>query len=178
MPAERFVEQLNTQIGHEYAAHQQYVACAVYYDALTMPQMAGFFYAQALEERDHAMMMVQYLLDADATVTIPGVSAPQPGFDNIVEPVMLALDQERRVSEQINGLAATARSEGDYTSEQFVQWFIKEQVEEVATMSDLLRVVERSRDDPMAIEDFMFREHAGSGGSDPTAPHAAGSGTD
>ena len=61
MPAERFVEQLNIQIGHEFAAHQQYVACAVYYDALTMPQMAGFFYDQALEERDHAMMMIKYL---------------------------------------------------------------------------------------------------------------------
>ena len=63
MPAERFVEQLNVQIGHEFAAHQQYVACAVFYDALTMPQMAGFFYAQALEERDHAMMMIKYLID-------------------------------------------------------------------------------------------------------------------
>ena len=77
MPAERFVEQLNIQIGHEFAAHQQYVACAVYYDALTMPQMAGFFYAQALEERDHAMMMVNYLIDSDAPVVIPGVSAPR-----------------------------------------------------------------------------------------------------
>src|SRR5688500_9026461 len=56
MPAERFVEQLNIQIGNEFAAHQQYVACAVYYDALTMPQTAGFFYNQALEERGHAMM--------------------------------------------------------------------------------------------------------------------------
>ena len=79
MPAQRFVEQLNVQIGHEFAAHQQYVACAVYYDALTMPQMAGFFYAQALEERGHAMMMVQYLVDQDAEVTIPGVAAPRPG---------------------------------------------------------------------------------------------------
>ena len=66
MPADRFVDQLNTQIGNEFAAHQQYVACAVYYDALTMPQMAGFFYAQAIEERDHAMMMVNYLVDQDA----------------------------------------------------------------------------------------------------------------
>ncbi len=49
MPAERFVEQLNIQIGHEFGAHQQYVACAVYYDALTLPLMARFFYAQALE---------------------------------------------------------------------------------------------------------------------------------
>jgi bacterioferritin B len=174
MPASAFVDRLNEQIGHEFAAHQQYVACAVYYDGETLPQLAAFFYRQALEERDHAMMMVQYLLDADAPVTVPGVSAPLTSFGDIVEPVALALDQERRVSEQINQLAATAREAGDYTSEQFVQWFIKEQVEEVATMSDLLRVVQRSKDDPMSIEDFMFREHPASGGDDPTAPHAAG----
>ena len=72
MAAARFVEQLNTQIGNELEAHNQYLACAVYYDALTMPQMAAFFYGQALEERDHAMMMIQYLLDTDADVVDPG----------------------------------------------------------------------------------------------------------
>jgi ferritin len=174
MPAESFVARLNEQIGHEFAAHQQYVAIAVHYDAETLPQLARFFYRQALEERDHAMMMVQYLIDADAEVVIPGVSAPQPSFGDIVAPVALALDQERRVTEQINGLAAVAREAGDYTSEQFMQWFIKEQVEEVATMSDLLRVVERSKDDPMEIENFMAREFADEEDSDPTAPHAAG----
>jgi ferritin len=177
MPAQAFVERLNEQIGHEFAAHQQYVACAVHYDGETLPQLARFFYRQALEERDHAMMMVQYLLDADVPVTIPGVGAPQPVFGDIVEPITLALEQERRVSDQINELAATAREAGDYASEQFMQWFIKEQIEEVATMSDLLRVVERSRDDPMAIEDYMFREHSSGAGDDPTAPHAAGAGT-
>jgi bacterioferritin B len=176
MPAPAFVARLNEQIGHEFAAHQQYVACAVYYDAETLPQLARFFYRQALEERDHAMMMVQYLLDADADVSIPGVEAPRNAFADIVEPVSLALDQERRVSEQINELAATARAEGDYASEQFVQWFIKEQIEEVATMSDLLRTVQRSKDDPMSIEQFMFREHGSAAGADPTAPHPAGSG--
>jgi bacterioferritin B len=174
MPAESFVSRLNEQIGHEFAAHQQYVAIAVHYDAETLPQLARFFYRQALEERDHAMMMVQYLLDADADVAIPGVSAPRTRFDDIVAPVALALQQEKNVSEQINGLAATAREAGDYTSEQFMQWFIKEQVEEVATMSDLLRVVERSKDDPMEVENFMAREHPGDAGGDPTAPHAAG----
>ena len=89
MPADRFVEQLNAQIANEFAAHQQYVACAVYYDALTMPQMAGFFYAQALEERGHAMMMVQYLVDQDSAVKIPGVAAPQTDFADIVEPQSL-----------------------------------------------------------------------------------------
>ena len=65
MPAARFTDQLNTQIGHELAAHNQYLACAIYYDALTMPRMAGFFYRQAEEERGHALMMVQYLVDTD-----------------------------------------------------------------------------------------------------------------
>jgi ferritin len=176
MAAEAFVALLNEQIAHEYAAHQQYVACAVHYDAETLPQLARFFYAQALEERDHAMMMVQYLIDADERVVIPGVSAPQSDFSNIVEPVSLALQQERRVTDQINALAGTARAEGDYTSEQFMQWFIKEQVEEVATMSDLLRVVERSRDDPMEVENYMAREHSGGGAEDPTAPNPAGAG--
>jgi ferritin len=174
MPADSFVRRLNEQIGNEFAAHQQYVAIAVHYDAETLPQLARFFYRQALEERDHAMMMVQYLIDADADVTIPGVAAPQTRFDDIVAPVVLALEQEKRVSEQISALAATAREAGDYTSEQFTQWFIKEQVEEVATMSDLLRVVERSRDDPMEVENFMAREHPGAAGDDPTAPHLAG----
>ena len=174
MPAESFVSRLNEQIGHEFAAHQQYVAIAVHYDAETLPQLARFFYRQALEERDHAMMMVQYLLDADAAVTIPGVAAPQTEFGDIVAPVSLALAQERRVTEQINALVATAREAGDYTSEQFMQWFIKEQVEEVATMSDLLRVVERSKHDPMEVENFMAREHPGDEGEDPTAPHPAG----
>jgi ferritin len=174
MAADAFVSQLNEQIAHEYAAHQQYVACAVYYDAETLPQLARFFYAQALEERDHAMMMIQYLIDADADVVIPGVAAPQVSFADIVAPVALALEQERRVTEQINALAATARSEGDYTSEQFMQWFIKEQVEEIATMSDLLRVVERSRDDVMEVENYMAREHPGDEGDDPTAPRPAG----
>jgi len=174
MAADAFVAQLNEQIANEFAAHQAYIACAVYYDGETLPQLARFFYAQALEERDHAMMMVQYLLDADAAVTVPGVTAPETEFGDIVAPVALALAQERRVTEQINALAATARAESDYTSEQFMQWFIKEQVEEVATMSDLLRVVERSQDDPMAIEDYMAREHRAAEGEDPTAPRPAG----
>ena len=173
MPAARFIEQLNAQIGHELAAHNQYLACAVHYDALTMPQMAAFFYAQALEERDHALMMVQYLLDTDADVAIPGVEAPVTGFADVVAPVRLALEQERRVSEQINALLRVAREEGDFASEQFMQWFIKEQVEEVATMSDLLAVVTRNVDDVEDIEEYVARAQR-DGREDPTAPRVAG----
>jgi ferritin len=174
MPATAFVERLNNQVAHEFGAHQQYVAIAVHYDAETLPRLAAFFFAQALEERNHAMMMVQYLLDAGVEVTIPGVEAPKSGFDDIVEPVALALAQERRVSGQIEDLAKVAREEGDYLSEQFTLWFLKEQVEEVATMSDLLRVVERSRENPMWAEEYLAREHPGQEGADPTAPPVAG----
>jgi bacterioferritin B len=174
VPAARFVEQLNTQIGYELAAHNQYLACAVYYDAQTMPQMAAFFYSQALEERSHAMMMVRYLLDTDAEVIIPGVEAPIPKFGDVVEPVALALDQERQVTDQINTLIRIAREESDFASEQFMSWFIKEQVEEVATMSDLLAVVNRNRNDIEDIEEYVAREQSGPV-DDPTAPREAGS---
>src|SRR3712207_1981642 len=102
MPADAFVAQLNGQIANEFAAHQQYLACAVYYDDLTLPQLARFFYRQALEERDHAMMMVQYLMDADGEALIPGVEAPQTSFGDLVQPVAIALAQEKRVTQQIN----------------------------------------------------------------------------
>ncbi len=174
MSSPAFVERLNEQIGHEFAAHQQYVAIAVYYDAETLPRLAAFFYAQALEERNHALMMVRFLLDQDVEATVPGVIAPQVVFEDVVAPVALALEQEKRVSQQINALTATAREEGDYTSEQFTQWFIKEQIEEVATMSDLLRVVERARENPLLAEEYLARESLGDGGADPTAPPVAG----
>ena len=174
MPERSFPEALNAQIANEFGAAMQYIGAAVYYDAETLPRLASFFYRQALEEREHAMMMVQYLLDADERAVIPGVAAPQVDFGDIVSPVALALAQEKRVTEQINALAALARSESDYTSEQFLQWFIKEQVEEIASMSDLLRVVQRSRENPMFAEDFLAREHPGEEGDDPTAPAAAG----
>jgi ferritin len=119
-------------------------------------------------------MMVQYLLDAGAEVKVPGVKAPTVGFGDLVEPVRISVEQEKKVSEQISTLAALARKEGDLSSEQFLQWFIKEQVEEVASMSDLLRVVERGRDNPLLVEEWLAREHPGSDDSDPTAPPAAG----
>ena len=174
MAATRFVERLNEQIANEFAAHQQYLANAVYYDAQTLPRLAEFFYAQALEERTHAMMMVRYLLDADARAVIPGIAAPETEFADIVAPVSLALDQEKRVSDQIGALAAIAREENDFLSEQFTQWFLKEQVEEISTMSSLLAVVERSSEQPMFIEDYLVREGAASQTQDPTAPPVAG----
>ncbi|MQA35845.1 ferritin [Modestobacter roseus] len=173
MAAEPFIDLLNAQIGHEFAAHQQYVACAIYFDDLTMPQTAQLFFDQAAEERNHAMMMVRYLLDADAPVKIPGIPAPITDFADVVAPVALALEQEKRVTEQINQLTAVARQHNDFASDQFMQWFIKEQVEEVSKMGDLLAIVKRSTHDLESIEDYVLREVKPES-ADPTAPAIAG----
>ena len=174
MASKKFVKQLGDQVAYEFAASQQYIAAAVYYDGESLPQLAGFFYRQSVEERNHAMMMVQYLLDAGAKVVIPEVSAPQTAFKDVVEPVKLALAQEERVSEQIAALTATARADSDFVSEQFTHWFLKEQVEEVASMSTLLSVVDRGKDNVLQVEDWVARELAPSGGGDSSAPAAAG----
>ncbi len=168
-----FAQALNEQVAYEFGASQQYIAIAVHYDGETLPRLAAHFYQQSLEERNHAMMMVQYLLDAGLEVAIPGVEAPRTEFADAVEPVALALEQERRVTGQINALAGLARDAGDYQSEQFMQWFIKEQVEEVASMSSLLKVVERARQNPLLAEEYLARESTAAA-ADPTAPHAAG----
>ena len=120
------------------------------------------------------MMIVQYLLDADERVSIPGVAEPQTEFADVVEPVRLALEQEKRVTEQISDLAKLARSEGDLVGEQFLHWFLQEQREEVSSMGALLTVVERSSDNVMLIEDFLAREVVGDAGVDAGAPPAAG----
>jgi ferritin len=174
MPDESFADALNKQIANEFSAHQQYVAAAAYYESETLPQLAAFFYRQAIEERTHAMMMVQYLLDTDQEVVVPGVEAPETSFTDIVGPVSMALEQERRVTDEINELFKLARETSDYQGEQFMQWFVREQIEEVKTMTDLLQVVERAREDPLHGEEYLARQGVGEDGDDPVAPPAAG----
>lgn len=171
----RFVDALNEQIAYELGASQQYVAIAVYYDSETLAQLAAHFYRQAVEERNHAMMIVQYLLDSDAKVVVPAVAAPQTDFADVVAPVALALEQERRVTEQITALAALAREEGELVGAQFLDWFLKEQREEVSSMSDLLAIVRRASDSNiLLVEDYLARVQIGDAGADPTAPETAG----
>jgi len=170
-----FAEELNAHIGNEYAASQQYVAIAVYYDQETLPQLAAHFYRQAVEERNHAQMIVQYLLDADLPVTIPAVAEPRTTFTDSVAPVRLALEQEKQVTAQISRLASLARQEDDLVGAQFLDWFLKEQREEVASMSDLLSIVTRAAESNLLLaEDYLSRAPIGDGGADPSAPAAAG----
>lgn len=165
---------MQDQIHNEFTAAQQYVAIAVYFDGEDLPQLAAHFYRQAVEERNHAMMLVRYLLDRDIRVEIPGSDAVRNDFGSVREAVALALDLERGVTEQIVALAGAARDERDYLGEQFMQWFLKEQVEEVATMTTLLTIAERAKGNIFDLETFVEREINGKAAGEDTAPAAAG----
>ncbi|MGH3724693.1 MAG: ferritin [Mycobacterium sp.] len=169
-----FLDLLRDQIRHEFTASQQYIAIAVYYDDADLPQLATRFYAQAGEERTHAMMIIRYLIDKNVAVAIPGIDPVVNDFADARAPIALALEQEKRVTDQITALARAARSAGDYYGEQFMQWFLKEQVEEVANMDTLLTVVDRADRNLFDLENFVQRELNRPVGTDPTAPPAAG----
>ena len=171
----RFHDAVNEQIGYEFGASQQYIAIAVYYDsgdaaaarrALLPPGGRG------AEPRDDARPVPARRRPA---VKIPGVEAPKTEFTDAVAPVALALEQEKRVTSQIAALAALAREEGDFVGEQFLHWFLKEQREEVSSMSDLLKLVERAAESNLLLaEESLARTAVGDGVVDPSAPPAAG----
>jgi len=169
----KFNTLLQEQVRSEFGAAQQYIAIAVYFAGDDLPQLAKCFYAQAVEERNHALMLVQYLLDRGLPVEIPGVDAVCNTFDSARDALAMALDMERTVTEQVTRLAGAARDEGDYLGEQFMQWFLAEQVEEVARMTTLLRIAERAGSNLFNLEDFVARE-MGTAAADPSAPKAAG----
>lgn len=169
----KFHALLQEQIFYEFTAAQQYVAVAVYFDGADLPQLAKHFYRQAVEERNHAMMLVRYLLDRDIHVEIPGVDPVRNQFDHPRDALALLLDQERTVTEQVTRLAGVARDEGDYLGEQFMQWFLREQVEEVALMQTLVRVAGRAGDNMFDLENFLARE-VGAATPEPGAPRVAG----
>ncbi|MEN2740275.1 ferritin [Microbacterium sp. X-17] len=164
---------LSEQIGHEFAASQQYIAIAVWFDDHDLPQLAGYFYRQSREERNHAMMLVRYRLDRGMRVVIPAIPAVVNDFENVREAIALALAQEKTVSEQIQVLFGAARTESDGLGEQAMLWFLREQVEEIASMQTLLNVAERT-DNLFDIENFVARETSAASAPSPDAPAAAG----
>lgn len=157
-PRSKFHALLHDQIRQEFNAEHQYIAIAVWYDNADLPQLAKRFYAQSVEERNHAMMIVRYFLDRDISIELTGVDSAKSHFENAREPIALALEQEKTVTDQIVQLASTAREEGDYLGEQFMQWFLKEQVEEVAKMTTLLTVADRAGSNLFDLEEFIARE--------------------
>ena len=160
---------INEQIGHEFAAMLQYVAIATYFDGEALPMLARHFYRQAEEEREHAMRFVKYVVDAGGKVAIPAIPAVKSGFRAAEEAVKLSLDRELTVTKQINDLVDLSIREKDHMSKNFLDWFVKEQLEEVSSMDTLLRMVRRAGESGL-----LFVEQYLNGGSGAQMSHADG----
>jgi ferritin len=174
-PRSKFYELLQAQVHNEFNASQQYIALAVWFDDNDLPQLAKHFYRQSVEERNHAMALVQYMLDTDHHVEIPGTGEVRNEFSDVSELVELALEQEKEVAADIKTIAKAARAEEDYQGEQFMQWFLQEQVEEISQMSTLVNIVKRANGNLFDVENFLYRESVGDEQSaDASMPPVAG----
>ena len=152
------VDAINQQVVEEFTASLQYIAIALYFDSETLPQLANFFHAQATEEHAHAMKLLQYLNDAGAKAMVSATREPKNYFETAEEAVELALNQELKVTEQINRLVDLAADEKDHLTRQFLQWFVTEQLEEVSSMTDLHNVVKRAGEtNLLLVEDYLAR---------------------
>ena len=147
---------LNAQIGMEYEASLKYDALGSYFTLEELPQLAKFFFKQSTEEREHAHKLIKFVLDRDGLVTIPAIAAPQPTFESPVEAVHAAKASEEKVSKAIHQLYDLACSEKDHATAVMLHWFITEQVEEEATVRQMLRFVERGKESGMmTVEDYL-----------------------
>lgn len=153
----------NNQIKSEFTASAQYIAIAAYFDAMGLVELADFFYRQSDEERMHAMKFVHFMLEADAKPLIPSIPDLRNDFESPAEAVAFALEQERRVTDEINNLVSLAITEQDHASNTFLQWFVTEQVEEVDTMGTLLQTIRLAGDNLLLVEEYVRRnpQHAG-----------------
>ena len=154
---QKIIDAINEQIGYEFSASMQYYAIAAHFAAEALPQLSSHFFAQAEEEKEHALRFIKYVVDAGGNVVIPAIEAPRGNFNNPEEAVKLSLDQEVKVTHQINALVELARNENDYITINFLQWFLTEQLEEVSSMDNLLKIVQRAGNNVLQADEYLAR---------------------
>jgi ferritin len=154
---QKVIDAINEQIGYEFSASMQYYAIAAHFASEALPQLASHFFKQAEEEKGHALRFMKYVVDAGGYVVIPAIHAPHAKFKNPEEAVKLSLDQEIHVTNQINGLVELARKENDYITINFLQWFLTEQLEEVSSMDNLLKIVQRAGNNLLQADEYLAR---------------------
>jgi ferritin len=141
MISQNLNDAINAQIGREFGASMQYLQIAAFFDEMALDNAAKLFFEQSDEERDHAMKLLKYILEAGGELYIPPITAPKSSFTSAEEAVGAALQWEMDVTGQINNLMSIAIAENDYIAREFLGWFVSEQLEEVSKMDRLLRVV-------------------------------------
>ena len=148
---------INKQIGMEFGAYLQYLTISTHFDVEGLSELAAFFKAQAEDERDHAERFINHVVAFNGKLEISTIDAPSSDVKTIEEAAQLSLDWEMKVTDEINALLKLASNEGDHITENFLSWFLDEQLEELSTMNKLLKVAKRAGDNELAVEEFMAR---------------------
>jgi len=157
LTSQKVIDAINEQIGYEFSASLQYYAIGAHFAAEALPQLSQHFFKQAEEEKGHALRFIKYIVDAGGRVVIPAIDAPKSKFKTARDAVKLSLDQEVHVTQQINGLVGLARKQNDYITINFLQWFLTEQLEEVSSMDNLLKIIERAGNDLLQADEYLAR---------------------
>ncbi len=147
---------INKQIGEELKASNGYANMAAYFNGLGLLKLTAMFFEQSAEEREHAMKFLHYLLEVEGEVAIPAIPAVPDKFESVKAAFEMALRWEKEVTGKINQLMDLAVEEKDYAAQDFLRWYVTEQVEEEATMSHLVLVSEQLQDrSPLLIENHL-----------------------
>lgn len=130
MISEKMTKLMNEQIQKEFYSSYLYLSMEAYFASKNLPGFANWFHVQALEEKDHALMMFSYLNKVGGRVRLMQVDAPMVDFASIEELLKVNLEHEQFVTASIYGIMDAAIAERDYKTNSFLQWFVNEQVEE------------------------------------------------
>jgi ferritin len=133
---------LIAQIGNELAAHQLYLAIAIYFERQSLDGWGKLFRDQSVDEAQHAQKIMDFLVDNDVDFDLPALKATSTRFDSPAAAARRALESERTVAGQFDRAASVAVAAGDHRGFQFLQWFIEEQVEEEAKLQRIVDLIE------------------------------------
>lgn len=138
MISKKMEEALNEQIKEEFYSASYYLAISAWANSRDFNGTAHFFLLQTQEEAGHAMKLFQYLFDVGGRAVVPGIEKPPVEFENLGDAFRKTLEHEQHITSSIHKLVALAREEHDYATENFLQWYVNEQVEEEANMNKIL----------------------------------------
>lgn len=146
---------INQQIGNEFGASMQYLQIASYFETEDLLKFAQVFFAQADEERMHAVKFLDFLNEVGAHVSIPEIPKGRDDFKSAKDAVEAALTWEQEVTQQIYNLMDIAVKDKDYISQEFLNWYVMEQREEIAKMSTILGIVRKAGDNLLLAEQLI-----------------------
>lgn len=142
MISEKVASLLEKQIGYELGASNAYLATAIFFGHESLDKWADFFYVQSEEEREHALKIIRFLVEVGAPFKIPNIEAYDPdSVESPMDAVKKALESEQRVTKQFKEMNRLAVEENDPISEEFMKWFLNEQIEEEGTMERLVKIL-------------------------------------